>query len=153
MTSEPTLRRMAATAIAVVGVIHLILSPEYLDEQAYVGVLFIAGGLGALVVAVRLWLTADRAAGTLGVLIAAGMFAGFVLSRTTGLPGFKEEEWELSGIVSLILEAGFIGLWLSALRAAKPAAPQRRRSAAPAMRRGGAGAATPRAMAGAGQRR
>ena len=116
MTSETTIRRLAAAARAAVGVIHLVLSPEYLDEQAYVGVLFIAGGIGALAVAARLWFTQDRAAGALGALIAAGMFAGFILSRTVGLPGFKEEEWELSGIVSLILEAGFLTLWLSSLR-------------------------------------
>jgi hypothetical protein len=152
MTSELTLRRLAAAAIAVVGVIHLVLSPEYLDEQTYIGVLFIAGGLGALFVAIRLWMIQDRAAGSLGALIAAGMFIGFVLSRTTGLPGFKEAEWELSGIVSLILEAGFIGLWLASMRAAVPVAAERR-AARPTTRRGGAGATTARAMAGAGQRR
>src|SRR4051794_24544994 len=105
MTSEKTIRRLGAAALAVVGVIHLILSPEYLDEQAYLGALFIAGGIGALLVAARLWFAPDRAAGSLGVVIAAGMFAGFILSRTVGLPGFKEAEWEPSGIASLILEA------------------------------------------------
>ena len=117
MTSETTLRRLAAAAIAVVGLIHLVQAPEYLDEQTYIGVLFIAGGVGALLVAIRLWLTQDRAAGTLGSVIAVGMFVGFILSRTVGLPGFKEEEWEPSGIASLILEAGFLGLWLASLRA------------------------------------
>ena len=128
MTPESTLRRLAAAAIAAVGVIHLALSPEYLDEQAYVGVLFIGGGIAALFVAFRLWFAADRAAGGLGVLIAAGMFVGFVLSRTVGLPGFKEEEWELSGIVSLILEAGFIGTYFASLRATRAAVPARRNS-------------------------
>ena len=46
----------------------------------------------------------------LGVAISAGMAIGFLLSRTVGLPGFHESEWELSGLVSLALEAGFIGL-------------------------------------------
>jgi hypothetical protein len=36
------------------------------------------------------------------------MGLGFVLSRTVGLPGFKEAEWELSGIVSLLLEGGVL---------------------------------------------
>ena len=45
----------------------------------------------------------------LGALIAAGMAAGFILSRSIGLPGFHESDWELSGIVSVLLEAGFIG--------------------------------------------
>jgi hypothetical protein len=44
------------------------------------------------------------------VAISAGMAVGFVLSRTVGLPGFHESEWELSGLVSLALEGGFIAL-------------------------------------------
>lgn len=111
-----TNRRIAAALIAVVGVIHLVLSPEYLDEQTYIGALFIAGGIGALAVAVRLWMTDDARAWGLGALITGGMFVGFILSRTTGLPGFHEEEWEASGIVSLILEAGFLSLFAASLR-------------------------------------
>ena len=38
------------------------------------------------------------------------MGAGFILSRTVGLPGFHESEWELSGMVSLLFEAGFLAL-------------------------------------------
>jgi hypothetical protein len=128
MTSnEKGIRRIAAVSLAIVGVIHLVLSPEYLDEETYIGALFIAGGLAGLVIAARLWVTTDRRAWSVGVLIAAGMFAGFVLSRTTGLPGFKEGEWELSGIVSLILEAVFMG---AAARLRRPAARRRRVAAA-----------------------
>jgi hypothetical protein len=121
-SNRQLIRRLAAVAIAVVGVIHLLLAPAQLDEETYVGVLFIAGGVGALIVAARLWVTSDTFAWSLGAVIAVGMFAGFILSRTTGLPGYKETEWELSGIVSLILEAGFIGC----LVAARSAAPTRR---------------------------
>jgi hypothetical protein len=32
------------------------------------------------------------------------MAAGFVLSKTVGLPGFHEGEWELYGLTSLALE-------------------------------------------------
>jgi hypothetical protein len=130
MTREPTLRRVAAAAIAVVGVIHLVLAHEYLQEQAYIGVLFIAGGVGALLVALRLVFAPDRLAWSLGVVIAAGMFAGFVLSRTTGLPGFKEPDWELSGIISLILEAAFIAAFAATRRATGAGVPARRSSPA-----------------------
>ena len=100
MTS-PTTRKLAAAALAAVGVIHLILSPEYLSEQAYIGVLFIAGGLvPAARLAVALWRADNVPSWLLGALTMAGMGIGFVLSRTTGLPGFHESEWELSGIVS-----------------------------------------------------
>jgi hypothetical protein len=114
MTS-PITRRLAAAALAANGVIHLILSPEYLSEQPYVGVLFIAGGLFLCALAVALWRADNVPSWLLGALTMAAMGISFVLSRTTGLPGFKESGWELSGIVTLVLEAGFIAAAILAL--------------------------------------
>ena len=125
MTS-PLTRKLAAAALAAVGIIHLILSPEYLSEQAYVGALFIAGGLFLCGLAVALWRSDNVPSWLLGALTMAGMGIAFVLSRTTGLPGFKESEWELSGIVTLVLEAGFIAVAIPAL------APRRETAVAPA---------------------
>lgn len=112
-----TMRRLAAGALALTGLLHLILAPEYLGEQAYIGVLFIGGGIASLAIAAWLWAKDDSRAWLLGGLIAVGMAVGFVLSRTIGLPGFQEAEWELSGIVSVLLEVGFVGLALAANRA------------------------------------
>lgn len=108
--TETAIRRTAAGLLGITGVLHLVLAPEYLDEKTYIGVLFILGGLTALVVAARLWNTDDRRAWGLGAVIAAGMAVGFVLSRSVGLPGFHEHEWELSGIVSVLIELGFLGV-------------------------------------------
>ena len=102
-----SLRRLAAAALGVVGVIHLVLAPEYLSEAAYVGVLFIVGGLALVGFAIRLWRADDPPSWLLGAFAMIGMGTGFVLSRTTGLPGFHESEWELSGLVCLLLEVGF----------------------------------------------
>jgi hypothetical protein len=107
MTTQ--IRRLAAALLAATGLLHLVLAPEYLSEKAYIGVLFILGGLTALAVAARLWTAPDRRAWALGALIAVGMAAGFILSRSTGLPGFHESEWEPSGVLSVLLEFGFIG--------------------------------------------
>ena len=109
------LRRLAAAALAAVGVIHLVLAPEYLEEQAYIGVLFILGGLVLAGLAVRLWRGDDAPSWLLGALIMAGMGIGFVLSRTVGLPGFKESEWELSGVITLVLEASYLVIAARAL--------------------------------------
>ena len=109
-------RRLGACALTLAGLLHLVLAPEYMSEQTYLGVLFIAGGIAVIAVAARLWSRDDAGAWALGSLIAAGMAVGFVLSRTVGLPGFHESEWELSGLVSLVLEVGFVGLAASALR-------------------------------------
>ena len=103
------LRRAAAAALAVVGAIHIILSPEYFGEQAYIGVLFVLGGVALLAFSYRLWRADDVPSWLLGALTMAGMGIGFVLSRTTGLPGFHESEWEPSGVLSVLLELGFIG--------------------------------------------
>jgi hypothetical protein len=101
-------RRVAAGLLAATGALHLALVPEYLNEKAYIGVLFILGGGTALAVAARLWKAADPRAWALGALTAAGMAAGFILSRSTGLPGFHPTDWELSGVLSVVLELGFL---------------------------------------------
>jgi hypothetical protein len=119
---SPTIRKLAAVLLAANGIIHLVLSPEYLSEQTYVGVLFIAGGLFLCALAVALWMRDNVPSWLLGALTMAGMGIGFVLSRTTGLPGLKESEWELSGIVTLLLEAGFVTMAIAALsRSGAPA--------------------------------
>src|SRR3954465_13548173 len=124
---SPTIRKLSAAALAVVGVIHLVLSPEYLSEQTYASVLFIAGGLFLCALAVALGSGDNVPSWLLGALTMAGMGIGYILSRTTGLPGFKESEWELSGIVCLVLEAAFVAV-------AIPALAPRRDTVAPAAR-------------------
>ena len=112
-----TTRRLAAGSLGIVGLIHLILAPEYFSEQAYIGVLFVLGAIALGVFALRLWRTDDVPSWLLGALTMAGMGIGFVLSRTVGLPGFHESEWELSGLICLVLEAGFV---VAAARALAP---------------------------------
>ncbi len=104
------LRRVAAGLLAATGALHLALVPEYLAEKPYIGVLFILGGGCALAVAARLWKASDPRAWALGGLTAAGMAAGFILSRSIGLPGFHPTDWELSGLLSVALELGFLGV-------------------------------------------
>ena len=117
-----TTRRLAAGSLGLVGLIHLILAPEYFSEQAYIGVLFVLGAIALGAFALRLWRGDDVPSWLLGALTMAGMGVGFVLSRTVGLPGFHEGEWELSGLVCLLLEAGFVGV---AARALAPGAGRR----------------------------
>ena len=110
-----TTRRLAAGSLGIVGLIHLVLAPEYFSEQAYIGVLFVLGAIALGAFALRLWRGDDVPAWLLGALTMAGMGVGFVLSRTVGLPGFHESEWELSGLICLVLEVGFVGLAARAL--------------------------------------
>lgn len=105
MKNTTTLSRIGAGALAATGALHLVLAPEYLSEKTYVGVLFILGGIASLALATLTWTRNDMRALVAGALVAGGMGVGFVLSRTTGLPGYHEGEWEFSGLISVALEA------------------------------------------------
>jgi len=81
---------------------------ERAEDEGEVGTEAAGAGAGALV-AMRLWRGGGTASWALGVVVAAGMGVGFVLSRTVGLPGFHEGEWEMSGVISVLLETLFVG--------------------------------------------
>ena len=100
--------------IVVVGLIHLINSPEDLEEGSYTGLLYLADFLGALAAAVGIY-RGKRWGWTLGLLVAGGAFAGYVISRTVGLPGLPvETEWlEPLGVLSMIVEILFVGSFLA----------------------------------------
>jgi uncharacterized membrane protein YfcA len=102
--------------IVVVGLIHLINSPEDLQEGSYTGLLYLANFFGALAAAVGIY-RGKRWGWTLGLLVAGGAFAGYVISRTVGLPGLPvEAEWlEPLGVLSLLVEGLFVGVFLAIL--------------------------------------
>jgi hypothetical protein len=120
MSTTVPIRRLGAIAIAAAGLIHLVLAPEYFEAQTYLGVLFLLSVPLCSWVAVRLWRGDDRAAWLLGTAVALGMALGFLLSRTVGLPGFHEGEWELLGVVSLVVEIGFALLAGLAMAGSRP---------------------------------
>jgi uncharacterized membrane protein YfcA len=108
-----------ASLIAALGLIHLLEAPEELEEATYLGLLFLANFGGAVVAAIGIY----RNSGwgwNLGALLAGGAFAGYVISRTVGLPGMDVEEWlEPLGVLSMLIEVLFLGLWLTTV--ARPA--------------------------------
>jgi peptidoglycan/LPS O-acetylase OafA/YrhL len=109
-----TFRLVAAAVAALSALIHFVEAPEYLEKTPYLGVLFIAGGLALVYVAVQLVRRPDPIAWTVGALVAAGMVVGGVLSRTVGLPGFHETDWEPLLLASLVLEVAYLALYVVA---------------------------------------
>lgn len=93
------------------GLIHLIEGPEYLQEVRYIGLLFVASVVGALLAAAGIAL-GERWGWVLGILVAGGSIVAYLLSRSIGLPGFRENTWEAFaeplGLLSLLVEGLFL---------------------------------------------
>jgi uncharacterized membrane protein YfcA len=115
-TSSERLVGAGISLIVIVGLIHLINSPGDLEEGSYTGLLYVANFFGALTAAIGIY--RGRSWGwSLGALVSVGAFVGYVISRTIGLPGLPvEEEWlEPLGLLSLLVEALFVGLYLTVI--------------------------------------
>jgi di/tricarboxylate transporter len=99
-----------------IALIHLLDAVDKASEQTYIFVLYLLLMAGCLAVAAFLLRTDSRSAWTLLTLIAGLTLIAFVLSRTTGLPGFDDEvgAWnEPLGMASLFTEgvALLLGLY------------------------------------------
>jgi hypothetical protein len=117
MDSDRT-RWLGIVLIALTGLLHLVEAPEYLGEERYIGALFIASAVGSAIALYGIW--RDQVWGwLLGIAVAGGAFVGYVLSRTVGLPRFREASWsqflEPMGLLSLLVEGLFVVLALRVL--------------------------------------
>lgn len=104
-----TIPRAAAVAVALAGVLHLVLVPEYLAELPWLGVSFLVAAAGTGWAAYRLWRRDDPAAWAVGAALSAGMIVGFLLSRTVGLFGYLSPD-VAEGVPALLVELAFLGL-------------------------------------------
>ena len=91
---------------------HVAILNQHLEEKPYVGALFLAGILAFQLVALMLAQPRrdqllDAAAWFGGSVVAVSMFALFIVSRTVGLPGYREP-WDAIGIAALVLEGLFL---------------------------------------------
>jgi hypothetical protein len=110
------MRPFAIVLLVVTAAVHFYLAPEHLEEMPYIGVLFILGGAGSLLAAGWLLVRDTEWAWAAGGVVCAGMLVALVLSRTTGLPDFKEEGLEPLAVVCLVVEALFLAVWVVAHR-------------------------------------
>ena len=121
MSTSSVRRLVGAALLATTGLVHLKLTPAHLDEMPYIGVLFLLGGASSLIVAAWLAIREQPLAWAAGAALAGGMLLALVLSRTTGLPSFKEQGLEPAAVVCLIDEVAFLALsalgWPSVARA------------------------------------
>ncbi len=116
----------AVIALFATALIHFVEAPGAFSEATHKGLLFVANGVGALIAAVGILRGAWSWGWVLGLLMAGGAIAGYVASRTVGLPGIPAEPdaWlEPWGVASLLVEGLFVILFAAAYRAqARPLA-------------------------------
>jgi hypothetical protein len=105
--------------IALVGLIHLLVVPEYFEFATYLGLLFILDALGSFASAAGIYRRAWWG-WPLGVVMAGGAFFMYIESRTIGLPMLNEGWLDPPGVLSLIVEAIFVGVYLSGVRRRAP---------------------------------
>lgn len=90
------------------GLLHIMNAQREFEEVAYMGYLFVANFFGSLVAAFGMYYK-QRWGWRLGAVIAAGAIAGYIWSRTLGMPGMEVEEWITPyGVVVMTIETAFI---------------------------------------------
>ena len=120
---EAAIRGTVVVGLAGIAVIHAVDSVGKWSEVRYMFWMYMALIAGSLAVAGAVLFTRSRAALAAAALVAASAFAGYVLSRTTGLPNATGDigNWtEPLGLASLVVEGCVIAVALAALRAIRP---------------------------------
>ena len=122
MRTMPTAVQGAGVAlILVTGAIHLIDAPGSFGDATYKGLLFVANGIAAIIAAVGIYRGERTWGWGLGLLVAGGALVSYVISRTVGLPGLAPDIWlEPLGLLSLMVEAAFIVLFVQSRRGVPP---------------------------------
>jgi peptidoglycan/LPS O-acetylase OafA/YrhL len=100
--------------VLITGILHLALVPDHLEEATYLGVLFAADFVAALVAAVGIYRN-RRWGWLLGVAIAVIAIVLYVAHVTVGLPAVGAEESETLGLLTKAVELLYLGVaavWL-----------------------------------------
>ncbi len=106
------LRWLAVILILEMGLLHILTSQAEYEEAAYMGYLFAANFFGALLAAFGIY-HKQVWGWALGGVLAAASIAGYIWSRTLGMPGMDIEEWfEPYGAIALMVEGAFLFLTL-----------------------------------------
>src|SRR4051812_44455610 len=126
MADPETMKKAAlyvALLSALVGVvIHVALTPDHLEEEFVIGVLFGVHATALAIAMLLLYSRRSRIYGFLfGSLVSGAQVAAFVLSRTTGLPGLERESWwggleAYLGLAAISMSIIFIAASAVALR-------------------------------------
>jgi cytochrome bd-type quinol oxidase subunit 2 len=120
---EAAIRGTVVVGLAGIAVIHAVDGVGKWSEVRYMFWMYMALIVGALVTAGAVLFTRSRAALLASGGVAASVLAGYVLSRTTGLPNATDDigNWtEPLGLASLVVEGCVLAVALGAYRVLRP---------------------------------
>jgi hypothetical protein len=127
-------RATSAGALVGIAVLHLAAAPDEWGDTRMVFWLFVVLAAACLALAVRLGQGVDRPAWALVLALAVVPLAGYILSRTTGLPGATDDvgDWANPfGIAALVIEVALVPLAVSAAEPLRRPRDGRRYAASP----------------------
>ena len=114
-------RSVAAVGLAAIGLIHLLDAPSKYSETPYMFWMYLTLIAGSLLGAVLLLRAHTRLGWAAALILSSSPFIGYVLSRTTGLPGAMGAMGDIGnwteplGLASLYVEACVFALGLYGL--------------------------------------
>ena len=110
---DAVLRAVAVIGLAGVALIHVLDAHGTFSATPYIGWLYVGLITGSLASAAWLVRASDSRAWAAATLLPLGAIAGFVLSRTVGLPGSTDDIgnwWEPLGLASLFVEGAVVAI-------------------------------------------
>lgn len=91
-----------------IGLLHLYAMMEAYNTTPFLGVLFAANGAAAMAAALGIY-RRRRWGWMAGIVLALGSAAGYIASRTAGLPGMEIAAWgDATGTAALAVEGAFL---------------------------------------------
>ncbi len=123
MKSFALLRRLVGVILLVIiGIIHLLIIQTGFHLQEYLGILFIVEVVAAFASALWIGIQDSSMGWLLGGVAALAPLVGYIVTRTTGLPGIPLLPWMIpNGLLSLVVEAIVVVLAISVLAQRSPA--------------------------------
>jgi hypothetical protein len=115
---DAVLRAVAIIGLAGVALIHVLDAHDTFASTPYLGWLYVGLITGSLGSAAWLLRASDSRAWAAGALLSLGAIAGFVYSRTVGLPGSTGDIgnwWQPLGLASLFVEGAVATLGTAVL--------------------------------------
>jgi hypothetical protein len=106
-------RTLAAIGLAGMALIHLLDLPDTISGTPYIGWMYVGLIVSAMALAGALIRVSDIRAWRATAALALSVSVGYVLSRTTGLPGSTDDigNWgQTLGIASLFVEGSLVAL-------------------------------------------